>query len=117
ETILDVAQADGHVLILGETGTGKNLIANALHACGPRQGRPFVVVNCASVPPDQIEPMLFGGEGWAERPLVAQAEGGTLCIEDVEALPLAAQARLLDAINATDPAGATGVPRSLRVIA
>jgi DNA-binding NtrC family response regulator len=117
ETILDVAQADGHVLILGETGTGKSLIANALHACGPRQGKPFVVLNCASVAAEQVEPMLFGGEGWAEKPLLVQAEGGTLCLEDVEALPLPAQARLLEAINAADPGAATGVPRSLRVLA
>jgi DNA-binding NtrC family response regulator len=117
ETILDVAQADGHVLIVGETGTGKSLIANALHACGPRQGRPFVVLNCASVPADQIEPMLFGGEGWAEKPLLVQAEGGTLCLEDVECLPLPAQAHLLDALNAADPATGTGVPRALRVLA
>jgi DNA-binding NtrC family response regulator len=117
ETILDVAQADGHVLILGETGTGKSLIANALHACGPRQGKPFVVLNCASVPAEQVEPMLFGGEDWAEKALIVQAEGGTLCLEDVEALPQAAQARLLDTINATDPAGTTSVMRALRVVA
>jgi DNA-binding NtrC family response regulator len=117
ETILDVAQADGHVLILGETGTGKSLIANALHACGPRQGRPFVVLNCASVPPETIEPMLFGAEDWAEKPLVVQAEGGTLALEDVEALPHPAQARLLDTINATDPAAGTGVLRALRIVA
>jgi DNA-binding NtrC family response regulator len=117
ETILDVAQADGHVLILGETGTGKNLIANALHATGPRAGKPFVLLNCASAPPEQIEAVLFGGEAWAEKPLVAQAEGGTLCIEDVEALSPAAQARLLETINETDPAGAGGVHRNLRIFA
>jgi DNA-binding NtrC family response regulator len=117
ETILDVAQADGHVLILGETGTGKNLIANALHATGPRAGKPFVLLNCASAPPEQIEAMLFGGEDRAEKPLVAQAEGGTLCLEDVEALSPSAQARLLDTINEADPVGAGGVQRNLRIVA
>jgi DNA-binding NtrC family response regulator len=116
ETILDVAQADGHVLILGETGTGKSLIAHALHACGPRASKPLVVVGCASVPPEQLEPMLFGGPDWPERPLIDQAEGGTLCLEDVEALSPAAQARLLDAINATAEGG-SGREHNIRIIA
>ncbi|MFT3973886.1 MAG: sigma-54 dependent transcriptional regulator [Amaricoccus sp.] len=102
ETILDVAQADGHVLILGETGTGKSLIAKALHASGPRGGKPFITLNCASIAPDLIEPILFGGPDWPEKPFIDQAEGGTLCLEDIEALPASAQARLLDAINAND---------------
>jgi DNA-binding NtrC family response regulator len=115
ETILDVAQADGHVLILGETGTGKSLIAHALHACGPRAAKPFVVVNCASVQPEQLELMLFGGPEWPERPLIDQAEGGTLCLEDVEALSPPAQARLLDAINASGSGAAH--EHNIRVIA
>jgi DNA-binding NtrC family response regulator len=116
ETILDVAQADGHVLVLGETGTGKSLIARALHACGPRAAKPLVTVGCASVPPEQLELMLFGGPDWPEKPLIDQAEGGTLCLEDIEALSLSAQARLLDAINATDEAG-TGRQHNIRIIA
>ena len=106
ETILDVAQADGHVLVLGETGTGKSLIAMALHACGPRAAKPLVTMNCASVAQDAVEPTLFGGPEWPEKPLIDQAEGGTLCLEDIEALSPSAQARLLDAINANDPNGA-----------
>src|SRR5690606_13628763 len=117
ETILDVAQADGNVLVVGETGTGKRLIAGALHATGPRAGKPFVVMNCASVPEDRIEPMLFGGEGWSEKPLIAQADGGTLCLHDVEALPQPVQARLLETINDADPGTPGGVPRNLRIIA
>ena len=117
EQILDVAQADGHVLILGETGTGKSLIAMALHACGPRAGKPLVTLNCASVAPEQLEPMLFGGPGWPEKPLIDQAEGGTLCLEDIEALSPSAQARLLETINAADPSGAAARPHNLRVVA
>ncbi|MEO0913773.1 MAG: response regulator, partial [Pseudomonadota bacterium] len=60
ESILDIAQADGHVLISGETGTGKSLIAHALHACGPRKGKPFVHVNCSAHPEEQLEAVLFG---------------------------------------------------------
>ncbi len=116
EMILDVAQADGHVLILGETGTGKSLIAAALHACGPRAAKPLVTVNCASVGPETLEAMLFGGPDWPEKPLVDQAEGGTLCLEDVEALPAAAQARLLETLNATDPNSASTRLHALRVV-
>jgi DNA-binding NtrC family response regulator len=117
ETILDVAQADGHVLILGETGTGKSLIARALHACGSRAGKPMVTLNCASVPPETIEPMLFGGPDWPEKPLIEQADGGALCLEDVEALPPSVQARLLETINDADPANPSQRPLNLRIIA
>jgi DNA-binding NtrC family response regulator len=116
ETILDVAQADGHVLILGETGTGKSLIATALHACGPHAAKPLVTVNCASVGPETLEAMLFGGPSVPERPLIDQAEGGTLCLEDVEALPASAQARLLEAINAADPSSAARRLHTFRVV-
>ena len=116
ETILDVAQADGHVLVLGETGTGKSLIALALHACGPRAAKPLVTMNCASVAPELVEPMLFGGPDWPERPLIDQAEGGTLCLEDIEALSSSAQARLLDVINANDTV--SGAARhNIRIVA
>ncbi len=114
EQILDVAQADGHVLIIGETGTGKSLMAMALHAGGPRASRPLVTVSCASVPPEQLELQLFGGPDWPEKPLVDQADGGTLCLEDVEALSPSIQARLLDVLNS----GSTeGHAHNFRVIA
>ncbi len=116
ETILDVAQADGHVLILGETGTGKSLIAAALHACGPRGSKPRITLNCASVAPETLEPMLFGAPDWPEKPLIDQAEGGTLCLEDVEALAPGAQARLLETINATDPASSATRLHNIRVV-
>ena len=117
ETILDVAQADGHVLILGETGTGKSLIARAIHACGARAAKPFVTLNCASVPEDQLEPMLFGGPDWPDKPLIDQAEGGTLVLDDVEALSGPAEARLLEVINAADPSVAGQRPHDVRVVA
>jgi DNA-binding NtrC family response regulator len=116
EHILDVAQADGHVLVIGETGTGKSLVATALHACGPRAGKPLVTLSCASVAPEQLEPTLFGGPGWPEKPLIDQAEGGTLCLEDIDALPASAQARLLDAINANDTVTG-GARHNVRIIA
>ncbi len=116
EQILDVAQADGHVLVVGETGTGKSLVASALHACGPRANKPLVTLNCASVAPELVEPMLFGGPGWPEKPLIEQAEGGTLCLEEIDALQPAAQARLLEVINANDTIGGTA-RYNIRIIA
>lgn len=116
ESILDIAQADGHVLILGETGAGKSLIAAAIHAAGPRAGKPLVTVNCASLAPETLEGMLFGGADWPEKPLVDQAEGGTLVLEDVEALSVSAQARLLETLNATDPTAASKRLHNIRIV-
>ncbi|WP_424931323.1 sigma-54-dependent transcriptional regulator [Amaricoccus macauensis] len=115
--IPDMAQADGHVLILGETGTGKSLIANALHACGPRSQTPMVTVNCEAIPGGQLEEMLFGGEAQPGKPLVDQAEGSTLVLENIEAMREGVQARLLELLNAADQASAMPNPRNLRVIA
>ena len=60
EDILDLGQADGHVLIDGETGTGKTLVAHALHAVGPRAGKKFAVLSCAAFSDDLLGPRLFG---------------------------------------------------------
>jgi DNA-binding NtrC family response regulator len=77
----------------------------------------MVTLNCASVPPETIEPMLFGGPDWPEKPLIEQADGGALCLEDVEALPPSVQARLLETINDADPASPSPLPLNLRIIA
>jgi len=100
EDILDLGQADGHVLIDGETGTGKSLVAHALHAVGPRQGKKFVVLSCAAESEEILAVRLFGpvAEGGG-RPLIEEARGGTLCLEDIEALPPGLQARLLTLLN------------------
>ncbi len=112
EDILDLGQADGHALIEGETGTGKTMVAHALHAVGPRAGRKFVVVSCAAYGEEELAARLFGPVR-AENalPLVEEARGGTLCLEDIEALPPALQARLLSFINAQ------GAPAETRIIA
>ncbi|MGA2064456.1 MAG: sigma-54 dependent transcriptional regulator [Thermoguttaceae bacterium] len=97
-----VARSDAPVLILGETGTGKEVIARMIHSQSPRSGGPFLRVNCGAVPPELIDSQLFGHErgaftgavesrqGWFER-----ADGGTLLLDEVGELPLAAQVRLL----------------------
>jgi len=105
EDILDFGQADGHVLIDGETGTGKTLVAHALHAVGPRASRKFVTLSCAAYSEDGLAARLFGPTEDGQLPLVEEARGGTLCLEDIEALSHALQSRLLTLINdqATPP--------------
>ncbi|MBF9050752.1 response regulator [Roseobacter sp. HKCCD9010] len=112
EDILDLGQADGHVLITGETGTGKTLVAHALHAVGPRAGKSFVPVSCAAHDEETLTTMLFGpvGDG-QDLPLIEQARGGSLVLEDIESLPQALQARLLTSINDQ------GTPAETRIVA
>jgi len=106
EDILDFGQSDGHVLIDGETGTGKTLVAHALHAVGPRAGKRFVSVPCSGIPDDALAARLFGPVEGGGLPLVEEARGGTLCLEDIEALSPALQSRLLAFIDeqGTQPA-------------
>jgi len=97
-----VARSDAPVLILGETGTGKEVIARAIHAGSPRARGPFIRVNCGAIPSELIDSQLFGHEkgaftgaidqrrGWFER-----ADGGTLFLDEIGELPQAAQVRLL----------------------
>ena len=94
------------VLILGETGTGKGLVARAIHAKGPAAREPFVEVNCTTLPKDLIEAELFGYEKGAytgateSKPGLAEAaEGGTLFLDEVGELPLAVQSKLLQLIE------------------
>ena len=113
EDILDLGQADGHVLITGETGTGKTLVAHALHAVGPRAGKPFVTVTCGAQDEAQLRSLIFGAEeNDLARPALEAARGGTLVLEDVETLSDALQARLLSTLDEAQSAG-----RDLRIIA
>lgn len=95
-----IVETDVPVLLIGETGTGKELIARALHHNGPRRAAPFVAVPCASIPEGLFEAELFGGAPGAAKGLLAQAAGGTLFLDDVQAIPLPLQRRVLDAIRA-----------------
>ncbi|MFZ5829621.1 MAG: sigma-54 interaction domain-containing protein [Planctomycetota bacterium] len=97
-----VARSDAPVLVFGETGSGKELVARAIHTRSHRSDRPFIRVNCGAIPPELIDSQLFGHErgaftgavesrmGWFER-----ADGGTLLLDEIGELPPAAQVRLL----------------------
>ncbi len=97
-----VAQTDSTVLVLGETGTGKELIASAIHKISSRRERPFVKLNCAAIPFDLLESELFGHEKGAFTGAVAQkigrfemADTGTLFLDEIGDIPLALQPKLL----------------------
>ncbi|SFK63332.1 sigma-54-dependent transcriptional regulator [Shimia haliotis] len=113
EDILDLGQADGHVLIDGETGTGKTLVAHAMHAVGSRAGRKFVLVSCGAFEEDALAKRLFGpmNPEDSQLPAIEEARGGILVLEDIESLSDTNQARLLNVINEQ------GTPAETRIIA
>jgi DNA-binding NtrC family response regulator len=124
--IRKTAPFDVTTLVLGETGTGKELVARALHALSPRAKKPFVAVNCGAIPRELVESELFGYEAGAftgaktRKPgRVELAKGGTLFLDEVGDLPLEAQVKLLRLLqeNEYEPVGGTAVLKAdVRVV-
>jgi two-component system response regulator AtoC len=106
QSIEQVADTDATVLILGESGVGKEVVAKALHAASPRGTRPFVKVNVAALPSELLESELFGHEkgaftGAYRRKLgkFELAHGGTICLDEIGDMPIALQAKLLQILQ------------------
>jgi DNA-binding NtrC family response regulator len=109
EVVRRAAPTEGRVLVAGENGTGKELVARAIHDGSRRRGRPFVKLNCAAVPAELIESELFGHERGAFTGAVAarkgrfeQADGGTLFLDEVGDMPAAMQAKVLRVLQEGD---------------
>jgi transcriptional regulator with PAS, ATPase and Fis domain len=121
------AQGDANVLLLGESGTGKDMFAQAIHNAGRRASGPFVSVNCAAVPRELLALDLFGYEGTflgdrekSRSSRLELADGGTIFLENVDGLPLAVQAtllRLIDTKEVVRLGSARVIPVDVRVIA
>jgi two-component system nitrogen regulation response regulator NtrX len=122
-----VAGAEASVLITGENGTGKEVVARNLHLLGPRASEPFVTVNCAAIPEELIESELFGHEkgsftGANERRTghFEAADGGTLFLDEIGDMPLEAQAKVLRALEnheVTRVGASETIPVDIRVLA
>jgi DNA-binding NtrC family response regulator len=127
DTVSRIAPKDITVLIRGETGTGKELIASLIHAQSPRAARPLIRFNCAAIPGELADAELFGhargaftGAVQARRGFFAEADGGTLVLDEIGELPMALQPKLLRALQEGEiqPVGAGRVERvDVRVVA
>jgi two-component system C4-dicarboxylate transport response regulator DctD len=125
--IVNVAPTDASVLIVGDTGTGKELVARSLHELSGRQAKPFVAVNCGALPESMFESEMFGYEpgaftGAAKRRIgkLEYASGGTVFLDEIESMPPALQVKLLRVLQegALERLGSNqAVPVDLRVVA
>ena len=127
QSLEQVADTDATVLILGESGVGKEVVAKALHAASPRRSRPFIKVNCAALPSELLESELFGHEKGAFTGAYRRkmgkfelAHGGTICLDEIGDMPIALQAKLLQILQdheVTRVGGSSVIHVDVRVIA
>lgn len=124
QRIAKIGPTDSTVLILGQSGTGKELVARGIHAASNRSHAPLITLNCATVPANLIESELFGLAAYENRPqesigLVEAASGGTLFLDEIAELPPSAQARLLQVVQGENRkvGQAQTVPVNVRIIA
>ena len=125
--VQQVASLDSPVLLLGETGTGKDVIANSIHYSSARSNGPFVSVNCGAIPDTLIDSELFGHEKGAFTGALAQKRGrferankGTIFLDEIGELPLQAQVRLLQVLQSKEierVGGVKTIPLDIRIIA
>ncbi|WP_302497378.1 sigma-54 interaction domain-containing protein [uncultured Flavonifractor sp.] len=124
--IRDVAPLDSSVLIYGETGTGKELVAESLHSEGRRSGRPFVSQNCAAIPANLLESLFFGTEkgcytgALTRKGLLEEADGGTLFLDEINSMEIGLQAKLLKVLEEKKVrrlGGSRDIPFDVRIVA
>jgi DNA-binding NtrC family response regulator len=118
-----VASTPLSVIVLGESGTGKEVLAKAVHDHSPRRGKPFVVLDCGTMPPSLAEGLVFGQDGSSSgdkrRGALAEAHEGTLFLDELGELPLDLQPKLLRALSEKQVrrSGASAEPADVRVVA
>ncbi len=122
-----VAASDATVMISGESGTGKEVFARHIHRCSPRADKPFIAINCAAIPENMLEAVLFGYEKGAYTGAInasagkfEQAQGGTLLLDEISEMDLALQAKLLRVVQEREVerlGGKKVIPLDVRVLA
>ncbi|WP_448203935.1 sigma-54-dependent transcriptional regulator [Azospirillum sp. sgz302134] len=125
--VLDLSGTSVNVIIHGETGTGKELVARCLHDLGPRAGHPFVAVNCGAIPESMFESEFFGHEAGAFTGAVGRRAGkfehahrGTLFLDEIESMPMALQVKVLRTLQerTVEPLGSNrSIPVDVRTVA
>ena len=130
QSVMEMVEQVGHlnnsVLLLGETGVGKEIVANAIHQASPRRDGPMIKVNCGAIPHELIDSELFGHEkgaftGATSRKLgrFERASGGTILLDEIGELPMSAQVRLLRVLQSKEierVGGVEAIPVNIRVI-
>lgn len=126
-TIRRVSVTDSNVLIIGESGVGKELVANTIHLASPRTNEPFIAINCGALSPELVDSELFGhvkgaftGASRDHKGVFEQAEGGTLFLDEVAEMPIEHQVKLLRVLENSEyrPVGSDKVQRAnVRIVA